>query len=358
MDTPIADAAPVTPVTESAPLQTTTDIAAAVDHHLNAETGRPSAIDATRAPGEVGPTPTPEVPLSPAAAFLLKQGHKLKKDDGRDNWLPAKTIEGMLDRYMSEHRTTWDTERGTLDTARTTLQQQIDHLKRAVAGDPRAFLAEIAQMDPRYQAFLEAPAPAPSAARAMPAPDVRLADGSATYSIEGLKQLLEWNTQQVEAKLLPQVDERLKPWAEREKEAQARQEQDRLTGEMKDRYTRQMGEAQTWPGFGKLADDGSLTPLQDAVLAELKHDSEAAAKAGRRPSMTLRQAYLEVHARQLAEDDTKRRAQWMKEQNDAPRSTSVTRGGVEHTRPRGPRSTEDIARDVGEQLERGASLRS
>jgi type IV secretory pathway TrbL component len=69
--------------------------------------------------------------------------------------------------------------------------------------------------------------------------------------------------------------------------------------------------------------------------------------------MSLRQAYLEVQARHLAADQATVRQSVMKELEQAPRATAVSRPGAERLgQPPGTRSSVDIARDVLARLER------
>lgn len=299
--------------------------------------------------------PEPAKELSEAAKFLIAQGHKLKKDDGRDVWLPAKTVEGMLERYAGQHKTGWDGARTQLERERDEARGYLENLKREVSGDARAYLEDLASVFPQYKQFLQpqAPAapPAPPVSAQMPEPDLTLSDGSRTYSLDGLKTLLEWNTAQVESRLLPKVDERLKPWQEREEKAKTEAAQ----GQLRERHDQQMREAQSWPGFGQLPAPGQpLSDFQTEVLGELQKDTDAARAAGRRPSMTLRQAYLEVHARTLEKRANDARGVALKELNAAPKSTAVGRTGQETPRVTTGVSTRDIAERNLARLERGA----
>ncbi len=181
----------------------------------------------------------------------------------------------------------------------------------------------------------------------MPAPDLRLPDGSTTYSLDGLKALLAWNTQQVENKLLPQMDERLKPVAEWDKQQKQREQQQQLTTQV----SGQMQAAASWPMFGALAADGSLTPFQTEVLAELQKDSEAAQAQRRRPTMTLREAYLEVKDRHQQPDKVRERV--IAELQTPRAAPALGRQATDAPKKTGPVSTQDIARQVIAKAERG-----
>jgi len=170
----------------------------------------------------------------------------------------------------------------------------------------------------------------------MPEPDITMADGSKTYSLEGLKQLLEWNTLQVESRLLPKVDERLKPLTEREKIEKQRAEQDSHAAVVRERTQKQMAEAQTWPMFGKLAEDGSLTPFQQEVLDHLKADK----------ALDLRGAYMKAFLPKYAEDDKAKRERIFEEMNSAPTSTAVRRTEGDAPKPSRAKTTAQIAAEI------------
>lgn len=296
------------------------------------ETPRVETTQTTVESPPAAPTPAE---LSAAAKFLLKQGHKLKKDDGRDVWLPAKTVEGMLDRYVGEYRTTWDGERATLaEQAKQAeqLRSALEELRASVGGDPRAFLQELAGIDPRYQAFLPAAA---SAGPDMPAPDLTLPDGSQTYSLKGLQALLEWNTARVEAKM----DERLKPITDREQQA-------RIADGLATKTRQQIEEAKTWPGFAE---------HEPEILKALQADTAAARAEHRAPRLSLEGAYRQVVIARLTEDNGKTRERLLKELQAAPTGTALPRQTADAPRTAGPRSTTEIARSVISKLESGGA---
>lgn len=331
----------------------TADIAASVIHEAEAtdtssvETTETSDTRLDTSAEAVETTETKTEPtakeLSDAAKFLMKQGHQAKKVDGRDVWLPYKTVEGMLDRYVETHRGTWDGERTTLSKQSQELRDQIDTLRSSVAGDETAFLRELASIDPRYGRFLEQQAEqqqTPAAAE-MPAPDITLPDGSQTYSLKGLQALLEWNTQRTEGKL----DARLKPFADREKAEKERAEHSKAVEAVQTRTNQQLADAETWPGW---ADH------KPEILKALQEDSAQATAEKRRPSLSLEGAYRKVVVAKLLEDDGKRRARLLKEIQDAPKSSALSRQTADSTKTPGVRSTVDIARSVIGKLESGA----
>lgn len=344
----------VAPVTESAP-QSTQDIAASVIHEAEAqdassvETGGESRIDTTNtseAPETTEARPPTPAELSEAAKFLQAQGHQFKKVDGRPTWLPLTTVEKMLDRYVQTHKSTWDGERGVIETQAKQAREALEQVRAAIAGDPRGFLSELAGIDQRYKSFLE-PQPqqtAPAVPSDRPKPDIDLGNGQWTYSTEGNQALIRWEAQQL-------LNERLKPFEEREKEAKAAEAQRKLTETLQQRTGKQMQDAQSWELFGPLAPDGSLTPFQSEVLAELRKDREEAEKAGERPTMSLRQAYLEVRSRH--QEPQKVREQVLAELKTAPTAPALGRQTADTQRRPGPRSTADIVRETIRKAEAG-----
>lgn len=359
----MSDSAPV--VAESAPVSSA-EIAASVVESAEQESAAtpeasessPAATDGVTLDERPERTPEPEKAPSPskAAEFLRKFGHEMKRSDGRRAFMPAETVAKMLDHYLEEHSTGWTTERATLETKAKQaeeLQGYLDQFRQSVMGDPLAHLTELANNDPRYKAFLErSAAPAQTAHDAeMPQPDLPLADGSRTYSLEGLQKLLEWNTQKA---IRDHVDSRLKPWEERTKAEQARAEHDEAIREINTRTQTTMQQAQEWPMFGKLPADGSLTDFQKEVLGELRKEREEATAAGRRPSMSLRQAYLEVESRYKTTDYNTVRERVLKEVQTAPRSPALARGAVDAPRAAGPRSSVDIVRKIVADAERAS----
>jgi hypothetical protein len=319
----------------------TASIAANVIQTMEAEDQQSSEAE-TPAPkvdtrqATVTPAPVPE--LSGAAKFLLEQGHKLKKDDGRDTWLPAKTVEGMLDRYVKTHRLTWDGERSTIEQREQQARADLAEYITAIQGDDRAFMETLAKHDQRYQKYLTPAEKEAIAAAAEDDPEPKL-DGT----IESFNALRAWDRREV----IRKAEALVKPLTDRDKEAKQDAEQAKAQETFRESARTQMAEAAAWPGFGPIATTGELTPFQGEVLAELQKDSEAAKAAQRRPTMTFRQAFLEVQARHLAEasDPAKVREQVIKDMNAAPRSTSITRTGAE-VKASARRTTEEIARET------------
>ncbi len=151
----------------------------------------------------------------------------------------------------------------------------------------------------------------------------------------------EWDRRQVQREL----DKLLQPFKERDAQDKQRAELERANQATIERTRSTIETAKAWPNW---------TDYEPDVLKTLQEDSATAAKESRRPTMTLREAYLEVQAKALAADDTTKRAQWLEAMQKAPKSTSIARPGVEATRKPGPRSSADVARETIAQLEKSS----
>ncbi len=329
------------PVTESVPTSTAdvaTQVIESYETPVESNTPEPATETPAAEPAE----------LSPAAKFLLAQGHQSKKVDGRPVWLPVGTVEKMLDRYVGEHKTTWETrlteaEKKAQDAAQ--YREAAEGYLTALRGDPKAFLSEIAQHDPRYRSFLEppaAPTPEPAAPMDFPQPDYQLPDGAGTYTIKGLReQVFPWMLEQARQIAKSEAQTALKPWQEQQESIKAEKAQSALV----EKTRGQIETAKSWENW---------TEYEGDVLKALQEDSAKAHAEGKRPSMTLREAYLEVKAAKLGEKATSARTSVLEELKNAPKSTSMPRTAEVTPKPVGPRSTQDIAAKTYERLERGA----
>lgn len=365
----MSESAPV--VAESTPTSTADVASQVIDAFEATETTGSEASEPTAAaepssaaaPSATDPAPAPAVvapPLSEAEKLLHEAGYKsAKKPDGRDNYIPHSKVVKIIENGINQGKGEFGQRYQALETEATTLRDLVGNMQRAATGDPRAFLEDLARHDPRYRAFLEPPAaaqaPAPSFDGHMPEPDYQLPDGSRTYSLDGIqKQLIPWLTSAITKQLETKVDERLKPWTEREKAEQARAEQQQVMEAVSARARDAMTEAQKWPMFGQLPADGSLTEFQSAVLKRMQDDTAAAKAANRRPSMTLKEAYLEEKAERLTPDYHKMRGKVLEELQSAPKGTAVARTGGEAPRAAAALSTADVAARTLARLEKGA----
>jgi len=356
---------PAPTVTESAPTSTAEVAANVIDAFeqtetsdsaidVSGETPEPAAEPAAEPVAEAAAAPEPKAEPSPEdaeiEALLAEFGFKeARKPDGREHYIPRSKVLKMIGSGLKRGQEKWTTERSLIEQQANEYRGYVEALRQGVQGDETAFLRELASIDPRYARFLEPQAQPQAQAPAVddrPQPDVDLGNGQWTYSREQNEKLIEWKARQL-------LDARLKPIEEQTKAEKERLEREQFERGVRERAQTLMAEAQTWPLFGQLPADGkSYTPFQTEVLTELQKDSERARAEGRRPQMSLRQAYLEVYARHQQPDKIRERL--LSEMKQAPRSTAVARGSTDLPKPTGPVSTQDIAARTLARLERGA----
>lgn len=330
-------------VVESAP-SSTSDVAANVIESLE------PSVEETAAPetGEAPETPAAQVPavvepeLPAAAKFLVAKGHKWgKRADGKTDlaFLPATSVAKFLDEYADQHRLTWDGEKKTLSEQLKEMQEALTEQRTLITGDPRNYLSELAKFDPRYQAFLEEKRQEAQQPLAIPEPDVTLADGSRTFSLETFqKTLIPFIVEQAKKEAKAEAENALKPIRERE-------EQQKTHATLRERTQSMIAEAKNWPGFGDHEQD---------ILKALQEDSDKAKAAGKRPSLSLEAAYRQVVLPKLSADRNKMREELLKELSESAKAgPTVARTGGDVQQKPGPADTRDIAARTIERLERG-----
>jgi hypothetical protein len=317
----------------------TADVAASI---LESYEEPAAETSAEAAPVESAP-PTVGVVESEVDGLLREAGYTDPREpSGREHRIPHSKVRKIIENGLKKGRTEWETTRQAIERERDEHKAQIETF-RSLLSDPdeKKFLAEVAKIDPRYARFLaEQPKPQQrqEAPDPEPEPDYDLGNGSKTYSLEGIKKREEWLRRQI----LREIDAKLQPVTEREKRTQQEAEEREYLATRRVEHQKLMQTAQTWPMFGALPPDGSLTPFQQEVLEAFRAD----------PKGTLRQAYLEVERRH--QEPYKVRARLLAELKGAPKSTSVSRGPMDTPRAAGPTSTADVAARVMERLERGA----
>ena len=360
MDEPVSST-PSDPISDVDPISTTSEAAeAAIEAFDEAEQAEhadpeqaaeaPAAVDTVAEPADpakADPAPEPEKAVSEADQLMLDAGY----DKDEKQRIPKPKVRRIIENGLRKGREAFDLQRTTLETELKTSRGQLAELQQGVTGDPRAFLTELASIDTRYKVFLEPPAAPAEPARdddPEPGPDLPIGNGQKTFSLEGMRAVREWDRRQS----MKEIDTRLQPFTDREKAAGQRTERQAFERQLHQTMSTQMQEAQTWPLFGSMAQDGSLTPFQQEVLGALEADSTAARAAGQRPRLTLEGAYLKISAPRFAENDKAMRARILAELNTAPKGTSVSRGPTDAPRT-GTVSTSDIAAKTLARLERG-----
>jgi len=325
---------------------TTVEVASEVLESLeSAESSEPTGDDGgTRDTSETpAPAPVKTKPLSEAEQLLAEAGFtEAQRQDGRENWIPHSKVVKIIENGINQGKGAFGQKYQALETEATTLREAVGRftpIAEALDLGPEQFLALAGQHDPRYKAFLEAkqapPAAPPAAdpwAEGMPAPDLDLGNGSKTYSLDGIKALMQHTAKVAKAEALREAEERIgsriKPF---EEQTQRQQTETAL----RERTSRTIDEAKTWPGFADHEAD---------ILKLLQADSAQAKAEGRRPQLTLEAAYRQAVLPKLAADRNAIREQVLAELKAQPVSTSVPRSGAEAISPNGGRrTTQDIA---------------
>jgi len=283
----------------------------------------PAEGDTPAVPEPVSETPaTPEPPKEekPAAdnEDFDTEPEFTQDKNGRKivNRIPQPRVKKMVERAVA--KATEAKEREFTEKV-SIFEQQIkgyEDLGEIMATDDGRFMQMLAQAYPAYRKYVEGGAaqpavktPAPGADDPMPPPDARLADGTPAYSPEGFQKVQDWQARQIEQRVLGQVNEKY-GWVDQERQAREREQAAVPV------VRAQLQEAmQHWDGFADSADE---------ILAELRSDSEAAARTGRPPKLSLHDAYRVVMNRKIKAE----REAWQKERESLKTDRNKTREEV------------------------------
>lgn len=210
-------------------------------------------------------------------------------------------------------------------------------VEQIMTGDPDRFMQMLVHLNPGYAEYKKGgtaetkPAAATTTDLVMPEPDLDLGNGQKTYSIEGVKKLMEYAATAAAAKAraeaLAAVDSDLKPIREQREAMRVREQLEQRV----DAYVKRAEE--NWPGF---KENGA------EILKVLNEDKER--------KHDLMSAYTLVMERKHKEELDKRstdrnkvRQELIEEQKKAPKATSTVGGAVEKkTAKPGERSLEDV----------------
>ena len=221
-----------------------------------------------------------------------------------------------------------------------------------MANEPQRFLEMLSGL-PAYKDFFDfvrgavaqaegkgttaaAPAQTVDPTAGMPEPDEELPDGSKVYSMEGLKALMEWNSQQTEARVSSKYESALKQLEERYKPVENEWRERQRIEQTLPVIRKQIEEARTWMLFNE---------NEQEIIAALKAD----------PRISLEGAYRQVVFPKLIAERNQMRQDVIKEVKAAPVSSSVTSRVT--TRPGAPasgepRSLTDIIKEQIDSLKR------
>ena len=326
-----------------------------------ASTSSETATEATDTAPEVTteteetPTPSSEV-SSPAAAAAKAEAEATPKDEfetkfgiskestpGRENRIPYSRVTKIVGKAVSEAETKakaeWEPKLKALtdeNEGHKTYRTKVEAFEKMMVGDQEKFIRMLYTL-PQYQQILS-PLFIQPAAQAqveqvpvddnMPQPDVQQADGTAVYSMEGLKKLNEWNRTQARTETLAEVEKKFGPLYQSYETYQREQE-------LRPIVQAQIQEAYTWPLFKE--NEAEITK----VLADYPQASlEAAYRHVVVPKIQAQATAVTADKSKLEKE---MRAKILQELKSAPTSTSAphssTKPGLEKT---GPRSLEDI----------------
>src|SRR4030095_16497959 len=192
-------------------------------------------------------------PPPSAAEQLRREGayQTERKPDGREHWIPRSKVLAMIESGLKKRTEGYTKEKAEFEKRLQAAQQEAETAQRfrqLMQADPQGLLTYMAQLDPRYQAFLQQEPQArreQSQADQEPEapPDLDLGNGRFTYSLDGIRKLRAWDARQTERKL----EERLKPYAERVKAEEDRLAQQRVDAVIAERSQSQITRAQTCP---------------------------------------------------------------------------------------------------------------
>ena len=260
--------------------------------------------------------------------FSKKFGISSKSVTGRENRIPysrVKKIVGKAEAEAERFRKELDEFKPKFTEIETKTRDYEERLGRVaqfeniMENDPKTFLDMLSQI-PAYKSFFDYVNQLASGAGGtkeetskvavdsndpMPAPNKEMQDGSKVYDLEGLQALMEWQSKQVEKRVLKQATEQLgKRYEPLEKERERRD----YINKVMPVIDKQIAEARTWDKFSELED--KITDL----LAKDKN-------------LTLERAYLKAYQSEviprLSTDKDKMRTEILEEIRKRPSTTSA-----------------------------------
>lgn len=226
---------------------------------------------------------------------------------------------------------------------------QMDQIEPIMERDPDRFMQMLAVINPGYRKYLDGargtqPAETTAQPKAdamaevgpMPEPDMEVPGGGKTYSLEGLKKLLDWNAKIARAEAKKEAAETLKPWTEFTNQ-QAR------IGKARDYFLQQVKFAETnWTGFKDHAPE---------ILSTLEHDPTG--------NLSLFDAYLLVRDKKdkermesLTADRNKMRQEILAELKKAPAATATTPASAAPAKSTAKPGTRSLEAIIAEQVSR------
>ena len=288
--------------------------------------------------------------------FDSKFGLEPKGSGGRENRIPYSRVRKIVENARSEAVAPLAQQ---VQEFQAKLQDyegrlsQVGQFEEVLQNRPQEFLELLSQV-PTYQPFFEQlgrlsqvaqyleqqqmmqDLPQADPASDMPQPDQIMPDGSRVYSMDGLRELLGWQAQQVREQVTQEVSQRYAPieqqWYEAQQQAQYEQQVQEHIAQLVPQVQAQIDEARQWPMFQE---------NEAAITKALQQNT----------SLSLEGAYRQVVLPRLTSGRESMRQQLLQEMKQAPRSTSAPTGFTrQNPEPQGPQSLEDIIRQQIQQL--------
>lgn len=319
------------------------------DTTLETTTETPETVqEGTETPeGTSGPgspatrTEEPQAATDAYAAFAKEHGIPPQTPGQRENRLPYSRVKAIVDKaqkkaaepYVKELET-YKGKVGEYEGYLNNVQKFEDIMKN----NHMQFLKMLVQI-PGYQEIFQQlagsqakPAPADGAVAetapvgdGMPEPDMQLADGTAVYSLEGLRKRDEWHAEQVEKRIMGKVQKDYAPLKQAWETGNYRAEK------LRD-VQRQLADARTWEQFAE-----NETEIGKALEAY--------------PQLSLEGAYRYVVIPKLKAERNTMRQELMAEVKKAPTSTSAPSQITKPGAGGGKRTVEQIINDSIDRLE-------
>lgn len=278
------------------------------------------------------------------------------KPGEKENRLPHSRVSKMVLKGVQRGREQAKTLIATKDAEITRLSgAATEHARISVLADHNAegFLEAMAVANPRvWKPILQklqgtapaAPAVVPASSKTMPAPNLKLADGSMTYDEKGLADLLAWTRAEAEtsavAKAQALIDERFAPLDEERKTAAWQAQQaPKIAAQIKEAR-------ETWgPLFEadyQKAEKGEQSEILAYIDANTRVVTYPNGKQGK-VGPSFERACQAVLLPKLKAERTKMRGEIIAEINGRKAATTETRQPAKEAP--GPRSIEDVIRD-------------
>lgn len=308
-ETPSPDLAETPPTTpEDAPDST------------NSEEGDPTPSDPSQAPTpNAGGLAEP-----PKDEFEKKFGIPATGSGGRENRIPYSRVKKIVEKQVKDVEAQFQPKITEYEGKIKGFEEEfkkVNEFRKLILEDPDKFIGMLKEL-PQYNERLTSgqtaqPVTPTDPSQDMPLPDETMADGTRSYSMEGIKKFSEWTRSQARKEVLDEVQKLYGPI---QQEWQAQQQFQKIIPVVQ----AQIADARKWPLFNESEVD---------IVKALQSD----------PKMTLEGAYRVVVHPKLMADRNRMREDILKEIKSAPPSSSVpstpSRPSVQRT---GPRTLEQI----------------